>query len=136
MRVFFDLNVLLDVELDRPTKQASLDAISACDRDGFERFVAWHSLATAFYIANRALDRQRAEDFLADILAMMTVAAVSHSDAINALGFQMKDFEDAMQLAAALAYRADVIVTRNDKDFPRNQGIGIQTPEEFISSVT
>ena len=97
--------------------------------------MAWHSLATAFYIANRALDKQRAEDFLSDILSMMTVATVSHSDAVDALGFQMKDFEDALQLGAAVACGSDVIVTRNNKDFPKDRGIAIQTPEEFVASL-
>ncbi|HCD4228994.1 TPA: PIN domain-containing protein [Corynebacterium striatum] len=48
----------------------------------------------------------------------------------------MPDPDDAHVLAAAIQGRADVIVTFNVKDFPRDDlhryGIDVQTPDEFL----
>jgi len=46
----------------------------------------------------------------------------------------MKDFEDAMQVAAARACGAEVIATRNVKDFRRSP-IPAKTPDEVVATL-
>jgi len=46
----------------------------------------------------------------------------------------MRDFEDALQLAAAVACGAGVILTRNTADFKASP-IPVMTPEEFLASL-
>lgn len=48
------------------------------------------------------------------------------------LGAQHPDFEDSLQIAAATAWGADVIVTR-DRDGFANSPIKVFTPAEFLS---
>lgn len=51
------------------------------------------------------------------MLDLCTVVAVGEAGFRRALSLGMTDFEDAVQVAAALQVDADYIVTRNDRDF-------------------
>ena len=46
----------------------------------------------------------------------------------------MKDFEDAIQVAAAMAGGADVIATRNERDFARAP-IRVATPATLVAEL-
>jgi len=46
----------------------------------------------------------------------------------------MKDFEDAVQIASALASGLDFIVTRDVKDFV-NSSIRVMSPAEFVKEL-
>ncbi len=52
----------------------------------------------------------------------------------QALALDFKDFEDAMQVAAALRFRADRLVTRNLKDY-RNSPIPVVSPTGFLKEI-
>lgn len=49
----------------------------------------------------------------------------------SALVAMWKDFEDSLQYYAAINAQADVIVTRNKKDF-RVEDIDVFTPKELV----
>ena len=54
MRIFLDTNILLDViEQRMPHYTASFAVLERCDELGHELFIAWHGLATVFYITAR-----------------------------------------------------------------------------------
>ena len=59
------------------------------------------------------------------------MAPVSTADAQRTMQLNMKDFEDALQAVAAESCAADMIVTRNIKDFTGKTGIRIVRPEDF-----
>ena len=44
----------------------------------------------------------------------------------------MPDFEDALQAAAAVACKAQVIITRNVRDFKKSP-VPAMTPEQFVA---
>lgn len=50
----------------------------------------------------------------------------------HALDLGFSDLEDAMQAAAAALFKAQIIVTRNTKDF-RKSPIGAVTPAEAVT---
>ncbi len=54
---------------------------------------------------------------------------------MNALRSEMKDFEDAIQVSAAMQETLDYIVTRNAKDFI-SDSINIDTPTDFLKRYT
>jgi predicted nucleic acid-binding protein len=135
-RVFFDTNVWLDVALQNPGLwQASKQSLECTDGGSIEPWVAWHTLSNGYYIVNKRADRQRAIDFVRDVLASATIAPVGHAEALRAAELAMNDFEDAMQLAAAEACAADAIVTRNAADF-KVASIPVYTPEDFVAAFT
>jgi predicted nucleic acid-binding protein len=116
--VLLDTNILLDVLLAREPWAAEaarlLDAIAAHEVQGF---IASHALTTVYYLVARARDAAAARTAVADLLELLTVVPLEGSDFLRALAMPTADYEDAVQVAAALRVGADVLVTRNPKDF-------------------
>ena len=132
MRIFLDTNILLDVYLSRPGITESARVISASGEPWNEGFVAVHTLSNAFYIIQRQLDHNKAWEFIRDILAWVEVADIPTTEAKRTQQMGMRDFEDALQIAAAEYCAADIIVTRNLRDFNGKTGILVSLPENFI----
>lgn len=134
MRVLLDTNVILDVALKRePFVAASSATLRKCEADGIEKFVAWHSLSNLFYILGKDRGAGSAIEFLEWLVTIARVPTVGHPDAVEALRFGMTDFEDALQLSAAIACGASVLITRNAADF-KNSPVTVRTPEQFLAS--
>ena len=135
MKAFFDTNVLLDGYYQRAGATASNEAIVSCQRWGpHQGWIAWHTLSNAFYLVRSHSKSQAvAIQFMTDLLAWTEVAETAKADAIAAVDSGMADFEDALQLAAAVACHADVLITRNTSDFKASQ-IPVMTPEEFLAA--
>jgi len=82
MRVFLDTNILLDiVEQRMPHYTASQAILDECDKRGFEIFVAWHGLATVFYITAKKRGEPYALQMICDLLTWATVATVGQHEA-------------------------------------------------------
>lgn len=129
MRVFLDTNILLDIiEQRTPFYSDSQGVLDECDRRGVEIFVAWHGLATVFYITARKQSEAYAMQMMKDLLSWATVATVGQSEAINALGYGIADYEDALIAAAASACDADWLVTRDVAGFAKSPVSPIDPP--------
>ena len=120
MKVLVDTDVLIDVALGRaPHKGPAgrlLDRLEHKDGDGF---MAWHSASNFYYLVSPKRGKQDAKSFLLDLTRFVDVAPVSTESLRQAASLGLRDFEDAMQVAAAIACGADVIATRNVKDYAR-----------------
>lgn len=68
--------------------------------------------------------------FLHDLFAFADVASGGVSGIRAALTMRMRDFEDAVQVAAALSARAQFVITRNTTHF-RGSLIPALTPGDF-----
>ena len=100
MRVFFDTNILLDVLLNRSEFVADSAAIILrCEAMGAEMFVAWHGVATAYYLLKRGRTGQEALVEVDRILAWARVADATDSAARRGRALGFSDFEDALQAA-------------------------------------
>jgi hypothetical protein len=82
-------------------------------------FIAWHSAANFYYLVSPLRGKGDARAFLADLTRFVDVAPATTAGLRLAAGLPMKDFEAAMQVAAALACGAGVIATRNGRDYAR-----------------
>lgn len=135
MRVFLDTNIVLDVLLNRPTLAADSEAvILRCEAVGAEMFIAWHGLATAYYLLKRGRTEREALAEVDKILAWARVAATSDASARRARILGSGDFEDALQAVAAETCAADWIVTRNTPDFAKSR-VPALTPWDFLQKV-
>lgn len=133
MRVFLDTNILLDVIENRPgLYQDSQAVLDRCDELAAETFIAWHGLATAYYVLKRGRTTAEALAEIDNILSWADVAPVNQLTPYQARALSFADFEDAMQTATAMECRADVLVTRNVKDFAASP-ILVVTPEGFLT---
>lgn len=120
MRVLLDISILLDIVLERdPWHLAAARLLSAVHEGQLEGYVASHTLPTIYYVVEKARDRSTASAAMADLLRVVDVVAIDKDDLHKALVFPVDDFEDAVQLAAALRIGAEYIVTRNERDFMR-----------------
>lgn len=136
MRLFFDTSVLLNSPLKEPGTKASDECICLCGDGIHEGWIAWHSLSNIHYVVrNRTKSTTYAIRTVTELLEWAEVAETTKSDAKKAIAYSMSDFEDALQLAAAEACSADVLITRNNKDF-KVSAIPVMTPEEFLAAYT
>lgn len=132
MRVFFDTNILLDVLLNRPLFVTDSEAaILRCESLATDMFVAWHGLATAYYLLRRGRTEQEALAEVDKILGWAHVADGTDAGARRARALGFGDFEDALQAAAAETCAADWIITRNTVDFARSR-VPSLTPQQFL----
>lgn len=132
MRVFFDTNVLLDSYYQRASAAASEKAVVLCSGGAHEGWVAWHTLSNVFYLVRgHSKSAPTAIQFITDLLAWTEVSATTKTDALAAVSSGIADFEDALQVSAAIACAADVVLTRNTDDF-KASALPVMTPEEFL----
>ena len=133
MRVFVDTNVWLDVTLHRPGLADASAFLLRCAARLDDLWVAWHTVANVDYILGRAgqTQAQRA-GHLHDLLQQARIAPTDETDALFALGLGWKDFEDALQLAAALRCQADLIVTGNTRHFT-GSSLPVLTVSAFLA---
>lgn len=128
MRILIDTDVLLDLALDRkPHADGAARVIEAVQRGSLSGIVAWHTISNLYYILASFSDRKRALSFIRELAAFVEVAPVDSDTLDIALSLDMRDFEDAMQVSAAMAAGAERIVTRNTRDF-RNSPIAAVSP--------
>lgn len=118
LTLLVDINVVLDVVLARaPWASESAELLDAVARGAARGFIAGHTVTTVHYITERASGRTAAITAVADLLDICEVVPVVSADFRRALALGLRDFEDAVQVVAALHVGADYLVSRNAKDF-------------------
>ena len=133
MRVFLDTNIIVDILAMRQPHFADSQAVmDRCTILQCEVFIAWHGLATAFYLLGTVIGETHAQTAMEGFLQNVTVATVGDSDARRAFALGFTDLEDALQAIAAEACAADHIVTRNEADFARSP-VPALAPASFLT---
>lgn len=128
MKILIDTNVLLDVALQRPEFFAdSAKVLDWAELNPKQAAIAWHSVSNIAYLV-----KQDARQFIADLLAFVEVAVGDTSTVRQALAMSTRDLEDALQTSAALAFGADLIVTRDTADY-KKLPIAAVTPAKFVT---
>ncbi len=129
MRVLVDVNVILDVLLDRqPHSAASVAVWAAIETGRAEGLLAAHALTTIHYLIRKEQGSAKAKRTISAILRVFEVAMVDASVIQAALGLSSPDFEDAVTASAAKFAGCDVIVVRDPKGF-RESPVRVLTPE-------
>jgi predicted nucleic acid-binding protein len=134
-KVLIDLNVVLDVLQRRePFYDMSAGVLASAETGMVEGWVAAHSLTTLFYLLARYQSAEQARVALTDLLTFLSVAAVDHVVIEQALNLPYADFEDAVQMMAAVRSGVQYLVTRNVRDFSKGPLPVIQ-PAELLALV-
>ncbi len=117
-RVLVDLNLVLDVLLDRaPHAEAASALWALVESRKAEGRLAAHSVTTLHYLVSRARDRAFADRCVADVLSVLAVAAVDDGVVREALALGWSDFEDAVCVRAAVACGCHMVATRDPRGF-------------------
>jgi predicted nucleic acid-binding protein len=140
MKLLIDINVILDVVEERePFKEDSGELLTRLEQgnpgDGPHGFIAGHTITTLYYLAARAKGRVVAAAAVADLLRIVQVVPLDMIDFTQALTLHaagVKDFEDAVQVAAALKVGADALVTRDGRHYRAIPDLAILTPAEAL----
>jgi predicted nucleic acid-binding protein len=127
MRLLLDTDVLLDFALNRtPHATGATRLLGWASTNPGRCAVAWHSLANLNYMM-----RGKTEQFIRDLLEFVEVPRTGREQMQAALDMGFADLEDAMQTAAAMLFGAQLIVTRNIRDY-RRSAIKADTPEAVL----
>ncbi len=135
MIVLLDTDILVDVALDRePYAENAAALLDALEHRPGSAFIAWHTVSNFYYLLAPKRGRSGARAFLVDLSRFVEVARTTTESLRYAAQLKMKDFEDAMQVAAAAACEADVIATRNVRDYARSP-IRAATPGALLDEL-
>ncbi len=130
--ILLDTDVLIDVALDRrPHSDSALELLDRIEHGAEAAYIAWHSVSNFYYIVTPTLGDVSAREFIIELTRFVEVAVTDTESLRYAAELPMKDFEDAMQVAAARACGARHIVTRNIRDYERSP-IPAVNPQEAL----
>jgi predicted nucleic acid-binding protein len=131
-RVLLDVNVILDVLLDRrPFADSASDVWRAVETGRAEGFLSAHAVTTIHYLNTKAVGKRMARDTTSALLSVFAVAEVDTGVVADALALDWADFEDAVTAAAARAAGCEALVTRNPRDF-KGAPIRVVAPPEAV----
>ena len=129
-RVLFDVNVVLDVLLDRrPFAEASAAVWRAVEVGRAEGLLSAHAVTTLHDLNAREVGAKKARDTTEALLSVFEVAPVDEAVLRAALALDWRDVEDAVTASAARRAKCQAIVTRNARDF-KAPWIRVLTPSE------
>ena len=118
LRVLIDLNVVLDTLQERkPHYRESARTLAYAEKGLIEGLLAAHSWTTLFYLYTKGESFNLARVRMTELMQFLAVAAVDQVVIEQALNLPYEDFEDAVQMMAAVRAGADFLVTRNVRDF-------------------
>ena len=133
LRVLIDLNIILDTLQKREPFYGTSAQVLACAETGrIDGLVAAHTMTTLFYLIVKDRSAETARVALTDLLRFLLVASVDHTTVEQALNLPYRDFEDAVQMMAAVQAGAQYVVTRNVQDYKAGPLPALQ-PAELLA---
>jgi predicted nucleic acid-binding protein len=133
MRVLLDTDVILDLLLDRAEFAEYAAALWKAHEQGrLEAYVSAITPVNVFYIARQLKGTETARRAVIELLATLRVCPLDQAALEKALTLPFSDYEDAAQLASALANRLDALITRNLEDY-KNAALPVFSPSEFLA---
>ena len=136
MRVLFDVNVLLDVLLDRePHVQVATKLVALVDNGRIGGAICATAVTTLYYLGAKDLGRRRAHDHIRTLLSLFEVAPVDQT-CFSAPSTTTASATSRTQSPYEAAHAAGVgaIVTRNGRDFAKAT-IPVFDPHELLAAV-
>ncbi len=132
MNVFIDTNVVIDL-LDRrePFCQDAVEIFTLAHERKIILYISPLSYATAAYLLRRH-NPDHIKHLLRNLRQLSKVTIADEDVIDNALASSFTDYEDALQYYSAMTVSADVILTRNKKDFLA-ASIPVLSPSEFLT---
>jgi predicted nucleic acid-binding protein len=136
VKILLDTDVLLDVPLAGPQRHFpdSLALVRWCQNRAGTAQIAWHSLSNIYYLLNRQKTPAPFDvrNYIRNLLKFVAVVPTGTAQAQIALELPLPDFEDALQVSAALHAGADYIITRNLIHY-RASPVRALSPGDFLS---
>ena len=136
LSILIDYNIVLDVLQKRePFYEASAYLLAAVETGRVTGYVAAHSLTTLFCLLQKDKGAAEARATLTNLLQFIKVAQVDQGTIEQALNLEISDFEDAVQMMAAVQCKVSYLITCNIKDYPSSL-LPIMQPVDFLASIS
>jgi predicted nucleic acid-binding protein len=135
MHVLLDTNVILDAMLQRTPWHGDTDAIlHAAGRGEVRCAVTTLSIANLFYIGRRIVGVQQARSDVRTCLNTLQILAVDRQVLIDADTLAGSNFEDNIQIAAAVVVAERVALPTCQATFTRRSMKLYAQPDSFIAT--
>lgn len=133
--ILIDLNVILDLLLDRKGSDASRSVLELNEHESHHLYISAHVVTTFAYLLEEAkVPISQIRYHINWLVSILTVVPVDDTLLKNALKSRITDYEDAVIEQAAIICGATTIITRNVKDF-KASAVPAFMPEEYISEL-
>jgi predicted nucleic acid-binding protein len=136
MKVLFDTNVLLDAVLARvPFVENAAYLLESVELGKIQGFISATTVTDIHYLVNRhTKSAEIAIATISKLLILMEICSVDRDVIQQAVDLELSDFEDAVQVAAAMGDGLDAIVTRDVEGFVGSP-ILIMSPDELVKQL-
>jgi predicted nucleic acid-binding protein len=133
--IFIDSDVLLDIILERrPFYDWALGVLVLVDQGKYLACTSVHSLLNVHYLAKKYSGEKSARSAIKLLANKLIVVTEDASIVDKAIACDFPDLEDGVQYYAAISAKADIIITRNIKDYKQSK-IPVLTAEQFLRTL-
>ena len=132
-KIYFDINVLLDLTLQRSNFN-EVELIINDIENGFKKgFLTGATIHTLSYFLAKEYEQNKVKELLLNLLSIMTVIDPPENIIKKALHANFKDIEDALQVYTALHFNTDCFITSDKKLKKETSSIlPILSPSDYI----
>lgn len=136
MNVFVDTNVLIDFICSREGFYDDAETLFSYALVGKINILFTDiSVINTLYVGKKyGYSIDEVSERIKAVFDFCSLSLIDSAVMLNALSSEWKDKEDATQYFSALNSCADIIITRNTKDFMLSE-INVATPSEFVAQV-
>lgn len=137
MKIFFDVNILLDFFLERSPKQELINSIfEKLDRNQIQGYVTISVIQTCAFYLQQAKHLTVCNEIIGVICEKFTLLEGDQNSILSAIQSTHTDIEDSIHYFICLNHQMDAIVT-SDKDFLKlsQPFLPVITSEELIESM-
>ncbi len=131
--VLLDTDVILDFFFDRePYADDATSILALCENKKLKGYITPVIISNIYYLLRKTAKPKYVIDKLKQLIQIVDVQKMDKQTVVQALNSPLKDFEDALQNAAAgQSNTISTIITRNIKDYKKSD-LAVMTPELFL----
>lgn len=134
-RLFLDTNSMLDFLGERhPFYDPIAKIVTLADQRQLTIVVSALSCATVSYFLTKCEGNEIAYQKLRKFKLLSGICDLSEPIIEKSLDSHFPDFEDALLYFSAISSDADILITRNGKDF-KNSSIPVLTADKYLKSI-
>ncbi|HRP89381.1 MAG TPA: PIN domain-containing protein [Edaphocola sp.] len=132
-KLFVDTNIVIDLLQKREEFYEEAQGLfTLADKKKVKLFISSLTIANTHFLLSKHYNSNEARKILSKFKVLVEVLPLDNKIIDLALTLTLKDFEDAIQFFTAIEHNTDIIITRNKKDF-KKQNIPILTAKEYLN---
>lgn len=131
--VFLDSDIILDFYVKRePHHETAMRLLTHLKRANIRCSTSAVVMANTYYMLAKIKNTRYALEKMRKLRKLVSIAPLNESMIDAALLFPYKDFEDSIQFQCAMQNSIKTIITRNLKDYPKDQ-LRVADPGQYLS---